>query len=264
MEKMPAFFIPHGWGPWSFMKEYENDKWYNSLRKYLEKISKNLNSKPKLIVIFSAHWEEKEFTIITNKNPELLYDYYWFPENTYNLEWSARWDLEYSKKIIEILEKNGINVLWDENRNYDHWVFIPLSVIYPDIDIPVIQISLKKWLNPLEHIDLWKALSFLRKEWVLFIGSWMNYHNMRWFFTQKWLYYSRNFNNSLEKSILKSENERNEDLINWKNLDNSLDCHHREEHLIPLMVISWIAWNSKWVIDFKEEVLWVELISIKF
>ena len=127
-----------------------------------------------------------------------------------------------------------------------------------------IQISLKKWLDAKFHIDLWKSLEKLRNQWALIFASWMNYHNMRWFFSKDWLENSQKFNNYLQKVISKEAEERNNDLINWKSFPMALQCHPREEHLIPLMVVSWASWQDKWKVDFKSEVLWVELISFKF
>lgn len=262
--KMPVLFIPHWWWPWPFMKDYELDVGYNSLKTYLKEIPNNLQVKPKLIIVISAHFERTEITVITNPNPKLYYDYSWFPESTYNLSWRSKWDIKFAQKIIDLLKTSWINALWDDNCDYDHWVFVPLSIIYPNIDIPVIQISLKKWLDPEFHINLWKALNSLREEDTLIIWSWMNYHNFSWFFNGSWLMDSKNFNNSLKKVISKNELERNNDLINWKKLDSALESHPREEHLIPLMVISWLAWNDKWKIDFKNNILWIEAISIKF
>lgn len=262
--KMPTFFISHWGWPWPFMKEYENDKWYNSLKNYIKSIPNSLQSKPKLIIVISAHWEEKEISIMTNENPSIYYDYYWFPENTYNLEWNAKWDTKLAQEVIESLKSSWINTISNKNHNYDHWCFIPLMVAYPSLDIPIIQISLKKWLNPEEHINLWKSLEKLREKEVLIIWSWMSYHNMRWFFSWNWLESSRIFNENLEKIIIKDEYERNNDLKKWKEIPMAIECHPREEHLIPLIVISWAWWEDKWVITFKWEILWVEIICAKF
>jgi aromatic ring-opening dioxygenase catalytic subunit (LigB family) len=141
---------------------------------------------------------------------------------------------------------------------------VPFIVAFWDTDIPIIQISLKKWLDPKSHIDLWKSLSKLREEWVLILWSGMNYHNMRWFFNWSWYGDSIIFNKNLEKIISKETDDRNNDLINWKTIEKAFSCHPREEHLLPLMVISWAWWEDRWVVDFRWEILWVEIISVKF
>jgi len=262
--KMPTLFVSHWGWPWSLMKEYDNDKWYNSLKSYLKSIPNSLPCKARLIIVISAHWEEKEVSVMTNPNPSIYYDYYWFPEHTYSLEWNAKWDTKLAQEVIEVLKSSGINIISDNSRDYDHWCFVPLMIAYPSLDIPIIQISLKKWLNPEEHINLWKALEKLREKEILIIWSWMSYHNMRWFFSGNWLENSRVFNENLEKIISKDKDERNNYLISWKEIHMAIECHPREEHLIPLMVISWAWWEDKWVITFKWEILWVEIICAKF
>ena len=85
---MPAFYIPHGGGPCFFMDWSPADTW-NALGSWLRSIPASLPQPPKAQLVFSAHWEQPEFTLLTTHNPDLLYDYYDFPPHTYDLKWPA-------------------------------------------------------------------------------------------------------------------------------------------------------------------------------
>jgi aromatic ring-opening dioxygenase catalytic subunit (LigB family) len=131
--------------------------------------------------VISAHWEEPEFTVTTSRTPPLLFDYYGFPEHTYRLRYDAPGSPELARDVRELLAKAGITSKEDAERGFDHGVFIPFLLIYPDADIPIVQLSLKAGLDPAEHIAAGRALAPLRDRNVLIVGSGMSYHNMEAF-----------------------------------------------------------------------------------
>lgn len=263
MNKLPAYFLAHGWGPWPFMTETKNDIWYQKLANYIANIWKKHETEAKFVVLISSHFETQDnIVVMTNENPKLNYDYYWFPANNYNLSWNAKSDKKIASNIIDLLNNSWIKALAWDNVDYDHASFVPLMLAYPDAKIPIIQISINHNLDEVYHYKLWEILSDLRQIWWLVIWSGMSFHNMNWFFSQKWLEESMKFNSEIEKILNLSD--RKERIINWKILKWALYSHPRHEHLIPLISIFWAWWNDNWIIDFKEQILWVELICVRF
>ena len=154
-----TIFIPHGGGPLPIL----GHQGHKQLINFFKSLSKNL-IKPSLIILISAHWEEKIVTITSSDNPKLIYDYYGFPDESYNIEYPAPGNKEYSIKIKNVLEKHNIKAKLDGERGFDHGMFIPLKLIFPDASIPCVQISLLKSLDPKKHIEIGKALKKLANE----------------------------------------------------------------------------------------------------
>ena len=107
--------------------------------------------KPDAIVIISAHWEESEVTITGNESPELIYDYYGFPEEMYDVEYRAPGNTQLADEIQNLFTKNDIKSVVDTGRGFDHGMYVPLKIMYPKADIPCVQISLVKGLDPAVH-----------------------------------------------------------------------------------------------------------------
>jgi len=158
----------------SIDKNSEGTKWYRQVATQVGLVGTN---KPKAILVISAHWESETANTIyitsQTKHKSLFYDYYGFPEETYELKYPCPGSPELAKKVIGLIEKNqlGVKCVEDKERNLDHGVFIPLLLVYPDADIPVIQLSLCNVLNPSIHYKIGEALASLRDEGVLIIGS---------------------------------------------------------------------------------------------
>ena len=147
--EFPILYIMHGGGPMPLLSAKEQ----LSLQNFLKEVPKTI-SIPKAILVISAHWEEDITTILSKEKPDLLFDYYGFPSETYNYKYPTRNDLDIVKKISELLKKNNIPFKLDDKRDYDHGVFVPLLLMYPKADIPVLQISLNSSLNPKIHIEI--------------------------------------------------------------------------------------------------------------
>lgn len=236
-ERLPAIFITHGGGPCFFMEWDPPDAWKN-MADSLKNLGNTFNRKPKALLVFSGHWEEKEFTIHTGAKPSLLYDYYGFPEHTYDLTYEAPGAPELAEQVKKLLADDGIPFREEEARGWDHGVFIPLKLIYPDADIPVLQISLKRNLSPAEHIKIGRALLPLREQGVLIIGSGSSYHNLRAFGPNGGPA-SKQFDNWLTDVVsIEDRIERENQLSQWSQAPSGRMAHPREEHLIPLMVVA--------------------------
>jgi aromatic ring-opening dioxygenase catalytic subunit (LigB family) len=239
---MPVYFISHGGGPCFFM-DWSSigpaDTW-KAMEDFLRAIPSSLPEKPKAIVLISAHWEEAEFTIQKNSSPDLIYDYSGFPPHTYQLKYPASGDVTLAERIGALLQSSGIPFRYDEKRGFDHGVFIPMLLVFPEADVPIIQISLKKGLDPSEHLALGHALEPLRSEGVLIIGSGMSYHNLRALFSGvPDVAGSIDFDRWLQQSVVGThEGEREVRLKHWMDAPAARIAHPREEHLLPLMVAS--------------------------
>jgi aromatic ring-opening dioxygenase catalytic subunit (LigB family) len=203
-------------------------------------------TKPDAILVISAHWEESAATLLGSQNPALFYDYYGFPEKAYEITYPAPGSPELADRIAGLMKKNNIPSRIDPQRGFDHGLFIPLKLMYPEADIPSVQLSLLRGLDPAAHIALGKALRGLMDENILVIGSGFSFHNMRAF---SWDGMSAPdpandaFQNWLIETCtgLVSQSEREQRLIEWEKAPSSRYCHPREEHLLPLHVCQAIA-----------------------
>jgi len=213
--------------------------WFRQLSKQL-----SLPSKPKAILIITAHWETKNIVNMNSQeqHPELLYDYGGFLSEAYQLKYNPPGDLNLANRVKSLLEQAGIQAQLNKERNFDHGVFIPLKLIYPDADIPVVSMSILDNLSPIQHLAIGKALSPLRKEEILIIGSGSAVHGFQLKENQ-----SDAFMNELIRVLTKSdEQERENVLINWEEkLPFARLNHPREEHFIPLHVIVGAAGSDR-------------------
>ena len=176
--RLPTYFISHGGGPWPYMKA-EMGGAYDRLEASLQQMPKQIGTTPKAVLMISGHWEEREFTVMATKQPPMIYDYSGFPEHTYHVRYAAPGSPATAERVRGLLEGAGIAVRVDTERGFDHGTFSPLAVIYPDADVPVLQLSLKVGYDPAQHIFAGRALAPLRDEGVLIVGSGLSYHNLR-------------------------------------------------------------------------------------
>lgn len=247
--KLPVYYIPHGGGPWHVLDDSLGDpEGSEYLKNFLKILGEEYNNKIKAILVISAHWEEKVPTINFSENPGLLYDYYGFPDYTYHLTWPAHGDPFLAEKVEYLLNNNGITTARENKRGYDHGVFVPLMVAFPNPEIPIIQLSLVKKLDPQLHINIGKALEPLREAGVLIIGSGMSYHNIKTFFVNdtNLKKVSEEFDTWLKQTIIFSnKEEREKELINWYKAPSATFSHPSSEHLAPLFVCAGAGYNDK-------------------
>ena len=249
----PILYIPHGGGPMPLL----GDPGHLKLIEFLKTVV-NRFERPEAILIISAHWEFQVPALTAGSKPDLVYDYGGFPDEAYQITYPAPGQPELARDIAGLLAASGLPVHLNDQRGFDHGMFVPLKLMYPDADVPCLQLSLLNHLNAMGHIELGRALAPLRKRNVMVLGSGMSFHNLRSFFMpglvsdednlafQEWL-------NEVSTSNI-SEQQRAASLANWHEAPGGMACHPRPEHLLPLHVCYGTA-NKKAERIFYDEVI---------
>ena len=183
----------------------------------------------------SAHWEAPVFTVQATAQPGMIYDYGGFPPHTYQVHYRSPGAPALAQRVQSLIAAAGLPAALDAERGYDHGLFSPMQAIYPAADVPTLQLSLKRGLDPAEHLALGRALAPLRDEDVLIIGSGLSYHNLRAFGPQA-AAPSKAFDDWLARSLAQPPAARSQALVDWEQAPAARLAHPREEHLIPLMV----------------------------
>lgn len=238
--KLPVYFVSHGGGPWPYIPAMQASN--AALAASLADIPVQLGQTPKAILMVSAHWETQDtFAVMTSPRPPMLYDYYGFPEHTYQIQYPAPGSPELALRVQDLLSNAGLPVTADPGRGFDHGAFVPAYVMYPQADVPMVQLSIDKAYDPGLHFALGRALAPLRTEGVLIIGSGLSYHNLRQIYGGG-SEASAQFDAWLQQAVLHSTQEqRTKQLANWESAPAARLAHPREDHLIPLMVAAGAA-----------------------
>jgi len=235
-------FLSHGGGPLPLL----GDPGHQNLVAYLQELPKQLQ-RPSAILLISAHWEAETPQITAAANPALIYDYYGFPPESYQIKYPCPGEPELARQVAESLSNSGIDNELNLTRGFDHGLFVPLKLMYPDADIPCVQLSLNSNLRADTHLKIGKALQQLNYDKLLVIGSGFSFHNMREFFSPDSIESNRKnkaFELWLEQTISDvsfTEDDRWQRLMNWETAPYARFCHPREEHLLPLHVCYGLA-----------------------
>ena len=235
----PTIFVPHGAGPCFFMDWQPAGTW-DRMGGWLRGLVDVVGARPRAILVVSAHWEQPLATVSAQAAPGLLFDYGGFPEHTYRLAWPAPGAPALAADIRGLLDDAGFASAEDHARGLDHGVFIPMKLAFPDADVPVVQLSLLRGLDPAAHLALGRALAPLRERGVLIVGSGMSYHNMRRFMSGSPGVdpASRTFDDWLGETVALPSAERDARLAAWADAPGGRESHPREEHLLPLHVVA--------------------------
>lgn len=264
---MPTFFIPHGGGPCFFMDWTAMggpaDTW-NKTEQWLRGLLATLPERPKGIVVISGHWEEPVFTASAAARPGMIFDYYGFPPHTYELSYPAPGAPGLAERVVSLLEQAGLPAAISPDRGFDHGVFVPFLLVDPEASIPVVPLSLKADLDPAEHLAAGRALSVLRDEGILIIGSGMSFHNMRAFRSPAAREPSARFDAWLTEAVESDPAARREKLTHWAEGDAARLSHPREEHLLPLMVAAGAGGDSPARKDFGDNVMMADISAFRF
>lgn len=263
--RMPVAFLPHGGGPWPFVDLGWGDQpGMDALAAYLRSVRDLPPTPPKALLVISAHWEEAVPTVMTAEAPPMLYDYYGFPPESYTLSWPAPGEPALAARVRDLLESAGFKTASDAARGFDHGTFVPLKLTYPDAEIPTIQLSLMRNLDPVQHLALGRALAPLRDEGVFIIGSGMTYHDLRTFFHPSARGLSETFDAWLRETGTLEASERDARLARWTEAPAARQAHPREEHLIPLMVVAGAAGEDRGQVAYAQTYLGIALSAYHF
>lgn len=262
--RMPVVFLPHGGGPWPFVEMGLARGDIDKLAAYTRSIASLPKTPPKALLVVSAHWEEAIPTVMTSPHPPMLYDYYGFPPASYEITWPSPGAPHLTGRIRELLGQAGFQTATDASRGFDHGTFIPLKLTYPKADIPTLQLSLVRSLDPEEHVRMGRALAPLRDEGILIVGSGMSFHNLRMFGKPNGRAISEAFDAWLrEVAVLPSE-ERERRLIAWEKAPEARLAHPREEHLLPLMVAAGAALEDPGTIAFSDVFMGARITAVHY
>lgn len=260
--RQPVLYIPHGGGPCFFMDDPEG--MWTSMEDFLRSIRSSLPQTPKAVLVVSGHWEEPRFTVHAGEKPGLFYDYYNFPEHTYRLRWDAPGAPDVARRALALLEDAGIGAGIETDRGWDHGVFVPMKVAWPEADIPTTQLSLRADLDPAAHVLAGKALQPLRDEGVLIVGSGMSFHNMR-AREGSGMARARQFDDWLTDAVTSADTARRDRLLtHWADGTEAHYAHPREEHLIPLMVAAGAAGADKGMRVYNGDVIGWRVSGYRF
>jgi aromatic ring-opening dioxygenase catalytic subunit (LigB family) len=263
--RQPSIFLPHGGGPCFFMDWTWGpaDTW-KATEEFLAGLAATLPALPRSLLVISGHWEEPAFTVSTAAHPELIFDYQGFPPHTYQLTWPAPGNPELAAQVHALLKGAGLSTAESSTRGYDHGVFVPLKVAFPQAQIPVVTLSLAASLDPALHIAAGRALAPLRDEGVLIIGSGMSFHNLRAYMHPETRDRARAFDRWLTESIEQPEPIRAARLTHWRQAPNAAFAHPREEHLIPLMVAAGAGGDAPGKRIFNDELMGAAISAFRF
>ncbi len=225
----------------------------DELERSLQAIPAEIGVTPKAVLVVSGHWEAPEFTVQSSPNPPMLYDYGGFPDFTYRIQYPAPGSPQVATRVGELLDGAGIEVRTDASRGYDHGVFAPLYVMYPDADVPVLQLSLRHGYDPAQHLAVGRALAPLRDEGVLIVGSGFSFHNLR-LLGPAGARPSREFDDWLTRNVVgATAAARSEALLDWASAPSARVAHPAEDHLLPLMVAVGAAEDEAGVSIYQED-----------
>ena len=251
--RLPTYFISHGGGPWPYL-DGPFRRAFDQLEQSLVDIRRELGDAPRAVLVISGHWEEKGFAISSSAQPGMEYDYSGFPPHTYQIKYKAPGSPELAARVQQLLAGGGVPARLDPARGYDHGTFSIMKPLYPEENIPLVQLSIDRSYDPEVHLNLGRLLAPLRDEGVLIIGSGLTYHNMQDMRGTQGFEPSRVFDAWLQETLVASApQERTPRLIHWEKAPQARGAHPQEDHLIPLMVAVGAAEQEAGAVVFHQK-----------
>lgn len=228
---MPTLFVSHG-SPMMIVEQSETTEFF-------KRMGQNI-PKPKAIVMFSAHFDVDGPVMITSgQTLGTIHDFYGFPQPLYEVEYPAHGAPDLAQKAGELLRNSGFSVELDDTLGLDHGAWVPLQYMFPHRDIPIVSISINRQASAQTHYELGQALSSLRREGVLFIGSGGISHNLRAVFSEskdpESIYKMQVFTDWIAEKV----ELRDVDAINQylQTAPHALFNHPTPDHFLPLPCI---------------------------
>lgn len=224
---MPSLFLSHG-APTLPLTD-------TPARAFLQQLGRVLDS-PKAILVISAHWETIVPAVNAVDSNETIHDFWGFPRALYDLRYPAPGSPILAERVAATLRTGGFACNIDIRRGLDHGAWVPLLLMYPQGDIPVLQLSVQKHLGPEYHLHVGRALAPLRDEGVLIIGSGSFTHDLSEFRghglndpAPEWV---NKFADWFDAALVQAQTEA---LIEYRRrAPFAIKNHSTEEHLLPL------------------------------
>ncbi|WP_277591635.1 DODA-type extradiol aromatic ring-opening family dioxygenase [Pseudomonas chlororaphis] len=192
--------------------------------------------RPKAIVVVSAHWESQDLRVSSNPRPQTWHDFGGFPAALFAVQYPAPGQPELAEQVAQLLRADGLPAQLDDQRPFDHGVWVPLSLMYPQADIPVVQVSLPSRMGPALQTQVGHALSSLRQQGVLLIGSGSITHNLReldWHAGPESIEpWARAFRDWMIEKLAANDETALHDYR--RQAPNAVRSHPSDEHLLPL------------------------------
>ena len=233
---LPTYYLSHGGGPWPWMRA-QSGSTYDVLDASLQALRAELRERPKAALVVTAHWEAEDFAFSSASHPGMIYDYYGFPPETYEIQYPAPGLPELAQQAHELLAAGGMATSLDPQRGFDHGTFSLMQGIYPEAQMPIVQMSIRKDYDPAAHIAAGKLLAPLREQGVVIIGSGLSFHNLRALGHPAAQEPSQMFDRWLQDSLVgTSGEERATRLLQWESAPAARIAQPREDHLMPLHV----------------------------
>lgn len=236
-----VLFIPHGGGPLPLL----GDPGYAGLANALQALGPEIAG-ARAIIVVTAHWETAQPGLTSAARPGMLYDYYGFPEAAYQITYPAPGAPQLAATVAEMLMRAGFRPELDARRGYDHGTFVPMLLMRPEADIPILQMSLLASLDPAEHIAVGRALGELLDGDIVLVGSGFSFHNIPALIGRLSPGEARAgpalataFHDWMDDVICapgQEPQQRHQKLVAWDKAPGARFCHPREEHLLPLHV----------------------------
>jgi len=259
---LPTYFLSHGGGPWPWMREQFGSA-YDVLDASLRDIPRQLGSKPKAVLVVTAHWEGPAFLLSAAQQPGMIYDYGGFPPHTYSIRYDAPGAPALAARAQALLLAASVTAQLDDERGFDHGTFSAMYPVFPEADVPIVQLSLRHGLDPLAHLEAGRALRPLRDEGVLIVGSGLSYHNLR-AFNGAGAAASHQFDEWLRSAMALPPEQRRLALLDWEQAPAARAAHPREEHLLPLMVALGAAEDEDAAVVYHEDAFFGALAVSSF
>ena len=229
MQKLPTLFLSHG-SPMHAINAGKAGEVWAALAKQLPK--------PKAVLMVTAHWETNLPMLSGNARPAMIYDFGGFPDQLYKIVYPAPGAPDIAARAQALLKSAGFTAGIDGCRGLDHGTWVPLLKMYPDADVPVVQLSVQTAMNPRHHYDVGRALAPLTQEGVLIVGSGHLTHNLRdWMMSRgqtAHMPYAQKFQSWVFDHLAAHDIEA---LTRYRQeAPEAMRAHPTEEHFMPLFV----------------------------
>lgn len=243
---MPAIFIGHG-SPTNAIEKNEFTSAWQSLGKQLPK--------PKAILCISAHWYLEETLISNAEKPELIYDFFGFPDELYKVKYPVSGSPELAKQVKDLLAPL-VKIEYNNDWGIDHGAFVPLKWLFPEADIPVVQLSINYNKPARFHYEVGKALGVLREQGVLIIASGNIVHNLNTIsFDNKEPYSWASESDKIINELIESKQHKK--LLDFRNLGEAVNLAiPTPDHYLPLLYILGLQRDKEKMISFTEGVVY--------